>query len=192
MWNAPLSFRDPRGLDGTTGVIDAPIEVAVGAGAAGAATGTAASAGATAGTSAPTLSLIAGGSAAGGATSTAMVTGGLLGVIIVTAAYDGYQLNKLGQAAGWWGPSSSSSQQQREYERYKDFCNSPVPDTGNRCSDLSKQIDHALKCIELREAWNRRWPVAGSHAQQEINNWRKRVQDLKNEYNRKCTGKGTC
>ena len=55
VWNAPLSFPDPRGLDGTTGVVEPPVVAVVEAAAAGAAAGTAASAGATAGTSAPPL-----------------------------------------------------------------------------------------------------------------------------------------
>lgn len=114
-----------------------------------------------------------------------------MSVIIITATYDGYQLNRLGQAAGWWGPSSESNQRQREYQRYKDFCNSPVPDTGNRCSDLSKQIDHALKYIDLIEAFDARWNP-GRHANNSLQQLQNTMKKLKEQYNSECTGKGKC
>jgi type VI secretion system secreted protein VgrG len=114
-----------------------------------------------------------------------------VGVIILAGGYDAYELDKLGQANGWWGPSSLSNQRQREYQRYKDFCNSPVPSTGDRCSDLSKQIDHALKCIELIEAFDARWNP-GRHADNSLQQLKNRVQKLKEQYNTECTDKGKC
>jgi type VI secretion system secreted protein VgrG len=183
-WNSPLKFRDPMGLNGAT-VMEPPPVIIVGGGAAVGGGTVAAAEG-----FGPTLSLVAGGSAEGG--SIGGPIGVLVGGIIVLGIHDGNLVNQYGQALGMWGPSSLSNQRQREYERAKNYCDSPVPSTGNRCSDLSKQIDHALKCLELLEAFDARWDP-GRHAEK-IEGWKNRVQILKDKYNHECagTGKGKC
>ena len=101
-----------------------------------------------------------------------------------------------GRLAGEWAygqifPMSSadseSAQRQAEYERAKNFCDSPPPQTGNECSDLSKAIDHAERCVSLYETWDAKW-LPGRHSEK-ISSWKNRIQNLKDEHNRKCTNK---
>jgi type VI secretion system secreted protein VgrG len=94
----------------------------------------------------------------------------------------------------WWpgsGPGSgsvaSASQRQHEYDLMKQFCDSPAPAGSNPCSTLSKQIDHALKCIALYEAWDAKW-LPDRH-KTKILEWKQRLQNLKDEYTKKCTNK---
>ena len=176
-WNSVARFRDPLGLNGTA-VLEPPPVLVVGGGAA-VGTGTV---GAAEGFG-PTFSLIAGGSAEGG--SAGGPVGALVGGIVVLGIHDTNLLIQYGQASGWWGPSSASNQRQREYDRAKEFCDSPVPTTGDKCSDLSKQIDHALKCIELLEAFDARWSP-GRHADK-IQDWKNRAENLKKKHNSECT-----
>jgi len=82
--------------------------------------------------------------------------------------------------------ASSDTQRQREYEIMKRFCDSPVAGS-NPCSTLSKQIDHAEKCIELYEAWDAKYEK-DRHADK-IASWKKRLKNLKEEYSRDCTQK---
>lgn len=74
---------------------------------------------------------------------------------------------------------------QAEYERAKDFCNSPPQDTDNECSDLSKKIDHAEKCVKLYEAWDDRWEPR-RHRGNRIAEWNNRIKKYKEEHKRKC------
>ncbi|HET7832321.1 MAG TPA: Ig-like domain repeat protein [Gallionella sp.] len=83
--------------------------------------------------------------------------------------------------------SNSDAQRQAEYERAKKFCDTPPPPSGNDCSTLSKQIDHAEQCISLYEAWDNKW-LLGRHGEK-IQTWRNRLQNLKDEHKRKCTNK---
>jgi RHS repeat-associated protein len=107
------------------------------------------------------------------------------GALLVNDAYGGY---KLGVAYGLWGnPSSSDTQRQREYDLAKRFCDSPAPAGSNPCATLRNQIDHALKCIALYEAWDAKWDP-GRHADK-ITDWKKRLQNLKDQHKRDCTDK---
>lgn len=90
------------------------------------------------------------------------------------------QYDKVGSSEDYSNP-----QRQQEYERAKDFCNSPPPDTENECSDLSKKIDHAEQCIKLYEEWDSRWQP-GRHRDNRIAEWNNRVRNYKEEHKRKC------
>jgi type VI secretion system secreted protein VgrG len=77
---------------------------------------------------------------------------------------------------------------QAEYLYAKNFCddNQPPP-TGNECSDLSRQIDHAEACIALYQAWDAKW-LPGRH-DEKIQTWQNRLNNLKDEHKLKCTNK---
>lgn len=76
---------------------------------------------------------------------------------------------------------------QAQYQRAKDFCDNGPEETGNKCGDLSRQIDHAEKCIDMYEAWDSTW-YPGRHADK-ISTWRNRLTNLKAEHKRCCTTK---
>lgn len=84
-------------------------------------------------------------------------------------------------------PNYADPQRQREYDRAKDFCDKPPDATDDECSDLSRAIDHAEKCIELYEAWDSRWEP-GRHSDKIVQR-QSRVQRLKVEYQRRCAQK---
>ena len=82
---------------------------------------------------------------------------------------------------------TDDSARQAEYQRAKNFCDTPPPPGSNDCSTLSKQIDHAEQCISLYEAWDAKW-LPGRHSQK-IQTWRNRLQNLKDKHKRECTNK---
>ncbi len=82
---------------------------------------------------------------------------------------------------------TDDSARQAEYQRAKNFCDTPPPPGSNDCSILSKQIDHAEQCISLYEAWDAKW-LPGRHSQK-IQTWRNRIQNLKDKHKRECTNK---
>jgi RHS repeat-associated protein len=83
------------------------------------------------------------------------------------------------------GRYTPDQQRQREYERARDTCNAAVPDSGNLCSNLSRQIDHTKRCISLYESWDDRW-APGRHASK-IATWQQRLSNLKRDHNDNCT-----
>ncbi|WP_322079856.1 RHS repeat-associated core domain-containing protein, partial [Burkholderia cepacia] len=85
------------------------------------------------------------------------------------------------------GSTQQSPARQAEYELAKNFCDTPPPQGGSECSNLSKAIDHAKQCVGLYERWDAKW-LPGRHTQK-INTWKQRIQNLKAEHNRKCTNK---
>lgn len=84
-------------------------------------------------------------------------------------------------------PDYSDPQRGREHKRAKDFCDSTPPLGENECSNISKQIDHAKKCIELYENWDERWQP-GRH-NPKLDTWKQRLQNLKDAHRRRCTEK---
>ena len=76
---------------------------------------------------------------------------------------------------------------QMEYERAKNFCDSPPPEGGNDCASISRKIDHAEKCVSLYSQWDDKW-LAGRHAKK-IADWKQRIVNAKQEYSQKCTQK---
>ena len=85
------------------------------------------------------------------------------------------------------GSTQQSQARQAEYEKAKNFCDTPPPQGGDECSNLSKAIDHAEQCVGLYEQWDSKW-LPGRHAQK-LNTWKQRIQNLKAEHKRKCTNK---
>jgi RHS repeat-associated protein len=80
--------------------------------------------------------------------------------------------------------TAQAGARQIEYEKAKNFCDTPPPDGGNECSTLSKQIDHAKQCIGMYEAWDRNW-LPGRHAEK-IAGWKNRLRNLKNTHKKQC------
>ena len=78
-------------------------------------------------------------------------------------------------------------QRQKEYERAKNYCDTPPEEGANECSTLSRQIDRAENCINLYEQWDARWSP-GRHSDK-IDTWRQRLKNLKEEHRSKCTQK---
>ena len=78
-------------------------------------------------------------------------------------------------------------QRQKEYDRAKELCDASVPAGANPCATLSRLIDHALKCIELYDAWDKRW-LPGRH-DTKIDDWKRREKELKEKHRRDCTTK---
>jgi hypothetical protein len=85
------------------------------------------------------------------------------------------------------GRYTSPQRRQFEYERARDTCNAAVAESGNRCADLSRLIDHAKRCISLYQAWDDKWDQ-GNHAKK-IATWQTRLGNLKDEHNENCTDK---
>lgn len=79
------------------------------------------------------------------------------------------------------GTQSSAQDRQSEYINAKRFCDTPPPSGSNECSTLSRQIDHAERCIKLYEAWDQKW-LPGRH-DEKIVGWKNRLQNLKDEHN---------
>ena len=44
-----------------------------------------------------------------------------------------------------------------EYDEAKNFCDTPPPKTGNVCADLSREIEHAKKCVRPYKSWDSKW-----------------------------------
>jgi len=88
-----------------------------------------------------------------------------------------------------WMASSSSltaaeeAQKQAEYEIMKRLSQMP-PDPGGGCGPLSRAIHHAKAVILRYKAWDARW-FPGRHAQK-IVDWENRLQNLKDEHQKKC------
>jgi type VI secretion system secreted protein VgrG len=80
-----------------------------------------------------------------------------------------------------------SNERQSEYERAKNFCDIPPPQSDNECSNLSKAIDHAERCVSLYDQWDGKW-LPGRHAIK-IASWKQRIQNLKNTHRQRCTNK---
>ncbi|OJA86592.1 type VI secretion system tip protein TssI/VgrG [Burkholderia ubonensis] len=110
------------------------------------------------------------------------IVGGLLGAVVGAGA-----MIWMANAASNSGAQSATEARQSEYEYAKGFCDTPPPPGGNECSTLSRQIDHAEKCIKLYEAWDQKW-LPGRH-DQKLAGWKNRLQNLKDDHNRKCTQK---
>ena len=98
---------------------------------------------------------------------------------ILASAIDSMLLSSSANVSG------AAAQRQAEYRRAKDFCDTPPPPGGNDCSTLSRQIDHAEETIRRYEAWDAKW-LPGRHAAK-LETWKKRLQNLKEEHNQKCT-----
>ena len=79
---------------------------------------------------------------------------------------------------------TQAERRQFEYLRAKDFCDAPPPPGSNECSKLSRQIDHANEVIKLYELWDAKWQP-GRHADK-LQTWKKRLQKLKDDHNKKC------
>jgi type VI secretion system secreted protein VgrG len=164
-YNNPGNFKDPSGLQPAPVWLPPPPQFIVIQGGGGA----------------------AGGAAAGGAAAVA-ATVGLVVADAALLAYDLHEGYKLGVAYGLWGnPSSSDTQRQRDYDLAKRFCDSPAPAGSNPCATLHNQIEHALKCIALYEAFDAKW-APGRHADK-IASWKNRLQNLKDQHKRDCTNK---
>nr|WP_253915989.1 RHS repeat-associated core domain-containing protein [Salmonella bongori] len=104
----------------------------------------------------------------------------------LSASIAGQQIQA--NSANFSGQSSSSSWdggRQSEYEHAKMFCDTPPPPGSNECSSLSKKIDHSKECINLYENWDSRW-LPGRH-DEKLDGWRQRLNNLKEEHNKKCT-----
>jgi type VI secretion system secreted protein VgrG len=134
------------------------------------------------------LATIAAGAELGAAGGTAVfpgigtLVGGLLGAAVGVGA-----MIWMANAASSSGTQSSAQDRQSEYINAKRFCDTPPPPGSNECSTLSRQIDHAKQCIKLYEAWDQKW-LPGRH-DEKIVGWKNRLQNLKDEHNRKCTQK---
>jgi RHS repeat-associated protein len=81
----------------------------------------------------------------------------------------------------------ASKERQQEYEAAKRVCDTPPPPGNNDCSTLSRQIDHAERVIKLYEAWDMKW-YPGRH-DRKVQQWKNRLQNLKEEHHRRCTNK---
>ena len=74
-----------------------------------------------------------------------------------------------------------------EYRPMKRQCDKKPRKTGDKCADLSREIDHYENCAAWYEHWDNKWQP-GRHATK-IQNWKNRVENLKRQYDRECTGK---
>jgi type VI secretion system secreted protein VgrG len=83
--------------------------------------------------------------------------------------------------------TAGGADRQSEYERAKNFCDTP-PDPGrNDCATLSRQIEHAKACMKLYQDWDAKW-APGRHAQK-ISDWATRLATLKVTHRINCTTK---
>ena len=106
-YDNPMIFTDPSGMQQTVPTTPVgpvmpppapptgPVGPVIGGAGAGAVAGTGAGAGAATGTA-----------AAGGGLGSTLAVGGLVTLDLGLAAWDGYQVYRLGIAYGWWGPGS--------------------------------------------------------------------------------------
>jgi RHS repeat-associated protein len=76
---------------------------------------------------------------------------------------------------------------QREYERAKNFCDTPPEPGRNDCATLSRQIEHAKACVKLYQEWDAKW-APGRHAEK-ISDWTRRLSTLKATHRINCTTK---
>ncbi|WP_165419248.1 RHS repeat-associated core domain-containing protein [Corallincola spongiicola] len=66
--------------------------------------------------------------------------------------------------------------------RYKDFCNNPPPETGNRCHDKRAKIEWMQTCRDMRQQWDDRY-FPGRH-EPDIRDLDKGIRKLKRQYAR--------
>jgi RHS repeat-associated protein len=82
---------------------------------------------------------------------------------------------------------AEAAEKNNEYLYAKNFCDTPPEPGSNDCATISRQIDHAQQCVNMYEAWDNRWNP-GRHSTK-IQEWRKRIANLKAEHRQKCTKK---
>jgi RHS repeat-associated protein len=49
-----------------------------------------------------------------------------------------------------------------EYRKYKQFCNAPPPNTGDRCTDLLNKAEYLFRCANMKDNWDKKW-LPGRH-----------------------------
>jgi len=104
----------------------------------------------------------------------------------LSASIAGQQMQvNSSNSSGQSGSSFWDDGRQSEYEHAKMFCDTPPPPGSNECSSLSKKIGHSKECINLYENWDSRW-LPGRH-DEKLDGWRQRLNNLKEEHNKKCT-----
>jgi len=122
-----------------------------------------------------------------------LIGGALIGAAIISQSPPVQQaLRDVGNAIINAASSINDSitdavKRQKEYEQAKQLSDTPPPSGGSDCANLSRQIDHAERVIRLYENWDASWSP-GRHSQK-IQDWRQRLQNLKDEYNRRCVNK---
>jgi hypothetical protein len=82
---------------------------------------------------------------------------------------------------------SDAIERQAEYEQMKALSDMPRPPGRNDCASLSRKIDLAERVIKLYEKWDAKWNP-GCHTKK-IQDWKQRLQNLKDEHRRRCTQK---
>lgn len=78
-----------------------------------------------------------------------------------------------------------SFEAQSEYLRYKKFCQSPPPPTGDKCKDMRNEINHLQRCVDMREQWDNRYKPG--HHKLEIDKLKKYLKKLKKRYANACS-----
>ena len=53
-------------------------------------------------------------------------------------------------------------QAKEEYRKYKQFCNNPPPETGERCTDLLNRAEYLFRCAKMKDDWDGKW-LPGRH-----------------------------
>ena len=84
------------------------------------------------------------------------------------------------------GRYTLDEQRDWEHQRYKDLCSGTIPAGADECSNLSREIDRAKKCIAMMQDFDRRWNLPGRH-KDAIQQWVNGLENLKGQHNQDCT-----
>ncbi|MEW5251357.1 RHS repeat-associated core domain-containing protein [Microbulbifer discodermiae] len=67
----------------------------------------------------------------------------------------------------------------RERKEYSRICKTPIPPTGDRCTDAKNNLNRLKQCLQLRENFSRKWYSDGDAGHMtEIQNTRNAVRNL--------------
>jgi hypothetical protein len=61
------------------------------------------------------------------------------------------------------------AQQAQERKAYSRVCKTPVPPTGDRCKDAKANRDRLKQCLQMREAFGKKWFNDGDHDPENAN-----------------------
>ena len=75
---------------------------------------------------------------------------------------------------------------QKEYERMKKQCDKKPRQTGNKCTDLSREIDHQENCFAWYSWWDNKWIPGDNKHLIKKQNFEIRAERLKKQYKREC------
>ncbi|MCP3675941.1 MAG: RHS repeat protein, partial [Gammaproteobacteria bacterium] len=116
-----------------------------------------------------------GGWAVGGAINAGVrhVAGVTLSTMLADAAWNALHNESASQ--------SDKADKARERKEYSRICKTPIPPTGDPCTDAKNNLNRLKQCLQLRDNFSRKWFNDGDAGHMaEIQNTRNAIRNLEN------------